>query len=224
MDIKNILNFLSAVEQHNNRPWFAEHKDWYDCCKADFDTFSENLIEQLALMDKELQGLRVKDCVYRIYRDIRFSPDKSPYKHHFGVYVAAGGGRRSPRGGYYFHLQPGNTLVSAGVWCPNSALLKALRQSIYDNVDELKEIMDNQSFKRYFSDMDTEDMLKTVPSGFPKDFEHADWLKRKSFTVTHMLTEKKLLQPNLMEQILDICREAKPYNRFLNYTVDELLL
>lgn len=222
MNIKIILDYLSLLCCNNNREWFAEHKDTYLACKAEFDAFAAAYIEALARIDPSLGGLTPKDCVYRIYRDIRFSADKRPYKDWFGVYVATRGGRKSPYGGYYVHLQPGHCLFSGGIWCPEPALLKALRQSIYDNADEVEEIMSAPAFRKFYSDFDTDNMLKKAPAGYPADWEHADWLKRKSFTLSCRVSDNEACAAGFLERAVEAAAALKPMNDFLNYTFEEM--
>ncbi|HET7733030.1 MAG TPA: DUF2461 domain-containing protein, partial [Paludibacter sp.] len=158
----------------------------------------------------------------RIYRDTRFSHDKTPYKTHFGVFIASAGGRKSQRGGYYLHLDPNGCFVAAGVWCPQPDLLKALRQSVYDNIDEMNEIRQNPEFSRYFNDFYEEDKLKTVPRGFPKDFPDVELLKLKHYMVEYKFDNKMVESDNFVQQVAQIVKCAYPLNRFLNYTVDEV--
>ena len=221
MNIDNILSFLNAVAANNNRPWFAENKAWFEECKADFEAFSQLYLERMQDIDTRLQGLTLKDCVYRFYRDIRFSPDKSPYKDHFGTILAPYGGRKSLNGCYYLHIQPGNIMFCAGVWCPDSKLTKMLRQSCYDNEDELADIMSNPDFATAFGGFDDFDTTKVMPSGFPKDFAHPEWLKRRSFTTTHHFTLNEVKRPDFIDELVRVATIAMPLNIFLDYTVDE---
>ncbi|HEY6914346.1 MAG TPA: DUF2461 domain-containing protein [Paludibacter sp.] len=222
MNIQNILQFLEELKINNNREWFAENKARYDGLRADFEKLSKDLILEISHFDEDIKHVEVKDCVFRIYRDTRFSHDKTPYKTHFGVFIASAGGRKSQRGGYYLHLDPDGCFVAAGVWCPQPDLLKALRQSVYDNIDEMNEIRHNPEFSRYFNDFYEEDKLKTVPRGFPKDFPDAELLKLKHYMVEYKFDEKMLESDNFVQQVAQIVKCAYPLNRFLNYTVDEV--
>ena len=226
--MQEILNFLSALSLNNNREWFEAHKDQYDHCRKRFEAFTGEYLAGLAKMDSALGSLQPKDCIWRIYRDVRFSKDKRPYKEWFGVFPAApapgkpkSGGKKSMRGGYYVHLQPGNCMFAGGIWGPTPELLKALRQEVYANYDEVEAIMQSPHWQRYFGDFDTEWMLKKVPQGFDKDFVHADWLKRKAYTFSTPLTDEQVCRPDFVEQVLDIARAAQPMNDFLNYTFEE---
>lgn len=221
MDTRRILTFLDDLTRNNNREWFHEHKAEYDFCRKDFEQFTQEWIDRMTQVEPEIRGLQPKDCIWRIYRDTRFSQDKTPYKDHFGSFIAPKGGKKSPLAGYYVHLQPGHCMFAAGIWCPEPDLLKAIRQSLYDNADEMEELMAAPQFRKYFSDFDTDWMLKKVPAGFPQDFPHADWLKRKTFTVSCALDSKTITSPNFLDKVMEICQAAKPVNDFLNYTFEE---
>lgn len=221
MNIQYLLDFLSDLAVNNNREWFAENKARYDNCKTYFDKLSKELILAISAFDEEIKHVEAKDCVFRIYRDTRFSADKTPYKTHFGVFIAAAGGRKSVRGGYYLHIDPAGCFVGAGVWCPPPPLLKALRQSVFDNIDELEEILHEKNFETLFPGFYSEEKLKTVPPGFPKDFEYADLLKLKHYLVEYKLDTNVLTSENFTEEVAAIFQKAQPLNRFLNYTVDE---
>ena len=226
--MKEILQFLAELSCNNNREWFAEHKDWYKACYERFVSFSAEYIRRLAEIEPELAPLQPKDCIWRIYRDVRFSHDKRPYKDWFGVFPAAGVpgkpktyGKHSMRGGYYVHLQPGHCMFAAGIWNPGKELLTALRKEIEANYEEVENIMAAPSWKRYFDDFDTDWMLKKAPAGFDPTFKHVDWLKRQSYTVSTPLTDKQVTSPDFIDQIIEIAKAAKPMNDFLNYTFEE---
>lgn len=219
--MKEILDFLAQLSCNNNREWFAEHKNWYQTCYSRFEQFSAEWLRRLATIDPELSTLTTKDCIWRIYRDVRFSADKRPYKEWFGVFVAVKGGRKSDRGGYYIHLQPGQCMFAGGIWCPNKDLLNALRREVYANYNEVEDIFANPLVNKYFLDFDSEPSLKKVPQGFPADFEHADWLKRKAYTFSVALTDEQVCANDFLDLATDIARAAKPINDFLNYTFEE---
>ena len=228
--MKEILNFLAELSANNNREWFAEHKEWYQRCYARFVEFSAEYIHRLSELDPSLAVLQPKDCIWRIYRDVRFSHDKRPYKEWFGCFPAAGvpgrprtWGKHSMRGGYYVHIQPGQCMFAGGIWDPGKELLTALRKEIEANYDEVEEIMSKPSWKKYFSD-DFDTMwggLKKVPAGFDPNFKHAEWLKHKAYTFSTQLTNEEVISPDFIEQIYEIAKAAKPMNDFLNYTFEE---
>ena len=219
--MKEILDFLTELSCNNNREWFHAHKDWYVRCMKKFEEFTAQWLEQLTTIDPELAGLQPKDCIWRIYRDVRFSHDKRPFKEWFGVFPAAKGGKKSDRGGYYIHIQPGQCMFAGGMWCPNKDLLHAVRREILANYDEVEDIFANPLTSKHFQDFDSDQMLKKVPLGFPRDFVHADWLKRKAYTFSTPLTDEEVCAPNFLEKVVEISRAAKPINDFLNYTFEQ---
>jgi len=223
MHTEDIINFLKELNENNNREWFAQNKSRYEKVKSKFEEISRLLISEISIFDNDIKNVDVKDCVFRIYRDIRFSTDKTPYKTHFGVYIASAGGRKSQRGGYYLHLDPAGSFIAVGVWCPPPNILKALRQSICDNIDELNEIRNEAGFNTYFKTFFEEDKLKNVPAGFPRDFPDAELLKLKHYMVEYKLDDKILNASDFVFQLAQIARAGYPLNKFLNYTVDEVI-
>ncbi len=220
-DLGIALDFLGKLALHNDREWFHAHKAEYDLAYEQFVRFSEAYIGRIATIDPTTAGLTPKDCIWRIYRDIRFSANKLPYKEWFGVFPAAKGGRKSLRGGYYVHIQPGRCMFAGGIWCPSPELLKALRKEIEANYEEVEQIMATPRWQRYFTDFDTEEMLKKVPAGFDPEFVHADWLRRKTFTFSTPLTDQEVMSPDFIDHVADIAAAARPMNDFLNYTFEE---
>ena len=149
MNTKKIIHFLKGIAANNNKQWFQEHKAEYDEVKADFENGVDQIISCLATFDDEVSHLTAKDCTYRFYRDIRFSPDKSPYKRHLGAYICARG-RKALRGGYYIHLEPGNCLVAVGCyWLPTN-ILTSCRNEIMANIDEWRKDVENEDFLNLF--------------------------------------------------------------------------
>jgi len=223
MDIDNLLKFLTDLKVNNNREWFAENKARYDQVRLQFEQMCKELITEISAFDEEIKHVEAKECVFRIYRDTRFSKDKTPYKTHFGVYIASDGGRKSKRAGYYLHLDPAGCFIGSGVWCPDPVVLKALRQSVYDNIEELNEIRRSPEFSQYYNAFFEEDKLKTVPRGFPKDFPDAELLKLKHYLVDYPLDDTILHAPDFVSRVAAIAKCAYPFNSFLNYTVDEVV-
>lgn len=217
--VPEILSFLKELQKNNNRVWFQENKERYDSLRELFIKDVQTLINRISLFDPEIAGLEAKDSLFRIYRDVRFSPNKLPYKNHFAAYIARGG-RSSERGGYYIHLEPGNCMLSGGVWCPAPKLLKKLRQDIYDHIDEFTGILDDPSFKESFPELEGE-LLKRMPAGFPADMPNGDILKHKDFCVVSVKPENFFTGDDWIERATAEFLKLLPLNRFLNYTVDE---
>ena len=219
--MKEIITYLRQLQANNNRDWFNAHKDWYKRCHEKVEAFTALWLEQMKELDPELAGLQPKDCIWRIYRDVRFSHDKRPFKVWFGIFVAAKGGRKSDRGGHYIHLEPNRCMFGGGIWCPNKDLLHALRKEVMANYDEVEEIFKNPMTNKYFQDFDTDQMLKKVPQGFPADFKHTDWLKRKAYTFSTPLSDEEVCATDFLDKVMEISQAAKPINDFLNYTFEE---
>ncbi|MDR0537679.1 MAG: DUF2461 domain-containing protein [Tannerellaceae bacterium] len=219
--IAEILNYLRDLSQNNNREWFNANKGRYNELKEAHTGIIQEIIDRLSKNDSELAHLQAKDCLFRIHRDIRFSPNKLPYKTYFGAYICAGGGRKSPRSGYYLHLEPDNCLLSGGLWMPEPKLLRRLRQDIYDHIDEFLGILERPSFKAVYPGLDGE-MLKRVPSNFPFNFEYEHLLRYKDYCITTKKPDSFFDDPEWISHAIDIFSLQIPFHRFLNYTVDEL--
>lgn len=217
---EQILDFLKRLAQNNNRQWFNAHKDEYNHLKLLYEEMVTRFISAISEFDEEIKSVQTQDCLFRIYRDIRFSPDKTPYKTHFGAYIAAQGGRKSTRAGYYFHLEPENNMLTGGIWMPDPATLKILRQSIYENMDEFLDILHAPDFVKYYSDLDGR-KLSIAPRPYSKDYEHVDLLKYKDYTAFHHITPKMLKGEDLVLAAIPVFKAIYPLNRFLNYALDE---
>lgn len=220
MNIPLIFDFLKDLSINNNREWFNEHKDYYLKAQQEFENLLTAIIERISLFDEDIRGVQAKDCTYRIYRDTRFSLDKTPYKNHIGGYINAKG-KKSMHCGYYVHLELDNCMLAGGSICVPSNILKALRQSVYDNIEEYISIVEDPAFKKYFPIVG-ETFLKTAPKGFPKDFEYIDYLKCKEFTCAYKVDDKFFLEENMLNHVSDAFKQFKRFGDFTNYTIDEL--
>ncbi len=219
MSLSVIFNFLKELSANNNREWFNNHRDEYEKARLEFENLLSLVISRISLFDESVKNIQPKDCTYRIYRDTRFSLDKTPYKIHFGGYINAHG-KKSDHCGYYIHLEPGKSMLAGGSICLPPKVLKAVRQSIYDNIDEYREIVEDPQFKQYFPVVG-EDFLKTAPKGFPKDFEYINYLKCKEYTCTYHVTDDFFLSNDFLEQTELVFRQFKRFADFLNYTIDD---
>jgi uncharacterized protein (TIGR02453 family) len=215
-----IFRFLRDIAIHNDREWFQANRGEWDEAKAAFEDFLSVVIGRIALFDDSVAHLQPKDCMYRIYRDIRFSADKSPYKRHIGGYINSCG-KKSAHSGYYIHLEPGSCMLCSGSIYVTGKMLKAIRRSIYDNMDEYREIVESKDFKQYFSTIGFEH-LKTAPIGYPKDYPYIDYLKCKDYAVCLPVTDDFFSAPNLYAKLDDIFKQMKRFNDFINETIDEM--
>lgn len=215
-----IFDFLKDIAIHNDREWFNAHRDRYEEARKIFEDIVGQVILRLASFDESIVRVQVKDCMFRFYRDTRFSEDKSPYKRHFGAYINAHG-KKSYHGGYYLHLEPGNCLLAGGAWCLPSSILKAVRESIVDETNEFRKIVETHEFKTCFPIIG-ENHLKTIPKGFSKDYPYPDYLRPKDYSVSHYVNDDFFRQEDWLDQTEKVFRIMKPFNDFVNRTIDEM--
>lgn len=215
---RSTIEFLKKLKKNNNRDWFNQNKELYNKAKEDFISFIQTLIDQIAAFDKSLNGVEARNCIFRIYRDVRFSKDKTPYKPNFGANMAQGG-RKSMSSGYYIHLEPGSSFLAGGVYMPPTPQLNAIRQEIDYNIDEFKTIINNKEFKKYFEGLSDMHKLKMAPKGYPKDHPEIELLKFKSYIVTHNL-EKEMISEHFLKYCSKVFNAMTPLNEFLNRCLD----
>ncbi len=214
MDLKQVFDFLIDLKSNNNRDWFQDNKEYFLMSKSLFEQFIDKLIPKLMEIDKSIGNISAKDCIYRIYRDVRFSKDKRPYKNHFGALIGATG-RKSTKAGYYIHIEPDASFIGGGIYKPDSTVLKLIRNEIYYNIDEFKSIINDDSFKSKFPEIIGE-KLKLPPKGFPKDFQDIDLLKYKSYAVIHSVRNNFWFENNIEDKIMEVFKIQSRLNQFLN--------
>ncbi len=230
MDSKRILSFLQQVMENNNRPWFLSHKAEYDAVRADFEHGVQQALERITAFDASIAHLTVKDCTYRFYRDTRFSPDKSPYKNHFGAYIAAHG-KKALHGGYYLHLEPGGCMVACGnYWLPTN-ILTACRNEMMANTDRWLECVETPEFLKYYGAAEDAgweseqgfglERLKTCPAGFPRDWPHVKYLRMKNYCCWHRVPDGFFSGDGWLDAIEPMFRAAKPMMDFMNDVIDD---
>lgn len=215
--IPDLLHFLNALNNNNNREWFQAHKSDFLQVKAAFEDLTDTFIERLAVEDQAIIGVKAKDCVFRIYKDVRFSKDKLPYKNHFGAYINQGG-RKGETCGYYLHIEPGASMLAGGLYTPPSDILFEVRDAIYADTEEFKAIITSDVFKTHFGTMEGEKLVRG-PKDFPKDFEDLELLKHKSFLATKHISDEELLSPQFFDNTLDTFRAMQPFNAFFNRAI-----
>ena len=209
------LDFLTDLVSNNHRDWFQANRSRYDAAKAELCGVVEGVLAQMSAFEP-LANTAVKDCIFRINRDIRFSKDKTPYKSNLAFAIGPGG-RHSGRIDYYVHIQPGNkSFLGAGMWQPTPAKLAKFRQEIDYNVGELKGIIEAGAFRTYFPEASGE-MMKTTPKGYPADHPEIELLRRKELFFIHRYTDKEVLRANFTDEIVRGCQLIKPYCDLLNY-------
>lgn len=219
MKLKEILNFLNDLEKNNTREWMTENKPYYLQAKSAFEQFIQELIDNLAITDPDLTHLTAKECTFRLYRDVRFSKDKTPYKTNFGADIKKGG-KKTRIASYYVHIQPGKSFIAGGMYMPSSETLSAIRQEIDYQADELKKILSNPTFKSRFGSLQG-DRLKRAPKGYQPDDPNIDLLRHKSFIVVDDVTDSVLVKKDFTDHVVQTFDLLKPFNQFLNRALDE---
>jgi uncharacterized protein (TIGR02453 family) len=212
---KIIFDFLKDLKANNNREWFQANKDQYNQAKLAFESFINELIPQLCVIDPLIGMVTAKDCVFRIYRDVRFSGDKSPYKTNMGAYIARGG-KGSMLAGYYVHMEPGASMLAGGLYMPPPETLKKVREEIYYGVDEFKKIVYNKNFVQCFGEIEDSEKMKNPPKGFPKEFPDINLLKYRNYAVMNMVTDETVLKSGYNDYAMEVFRILYPLNEWLN--------
>lgn len=213
---KSTIDFLSELKENNNRDWFLANRERYISAKQNYEIFVQGLIDKLVDIEPILKGLEAKSCVYRINRDVRFSNDKSPYKWHMGAFIVRGGKKNGDRyAGYYFHIEPGASIIAGGSYMPPASWLSSIREKISDNPGSLRKIISDKDFIKYFRELDG-DKLKTAPKGYPQDHPAIDLLRFKSYLVLNEVSDKKILTNDFDDYVFDVFRAMKPFNDYLN--------
>jgi len=220
MDFNPVFKFLKALSKNNNREWFEKNKPAYLILKQNFEQFIGSFLNDLIKVDSSLGGLDPKKLTFRIYRDVRFSKDKTPYKKNMSAGFSPSG-KLIHEPGYYLHIEPGNkSMLAGGLYLPDSQNLSKIRQEIDYNGDVLRRIINNKVFKHTFGDFDYSDTLKTVPKNFAKDHEYAEWLKLKSYIVVRQFTDKEVLDNKFQKNAIAVCKTLKPLNDFIKQALD----
>lgn len=202
------LQFLTDLSVHNNREWFKENKQRFEAAKADMKAFGETLLEEMYSHDKI-----AKMKLYRIYRDVRFSKDKTPYKNSLsGSFTRA---TKQLRGGYYFHIEPNNSFIGGGFWGPEKADLKRLRQEFAADPDSLRTIIHSKKFKKAFGELKGE-QLKTAPRGYAKDHPSVDLLRYKQFLAYQKFSDKEVTSDDFALKLSEGFKAMRPFFDYMS--------
>lgn len=211
-----ILQFLKDIKENNNREWFHDNKAYYEEYKKEYSKLIQEFLDEMIPMDDSLRHLEVKNCSFRIARDIRFSKDKTPYKTHAGIWLS-GGTKNTNLPGYYIHIEEGKSFIGGGVWWPDNTDLKKIRKEIAYFTEDLEEVLQNKNFKKEFGDFERNESnsLKTSPKDYEKNHPAIEYLKLKSFTAGQNLEDKILKDKDFVKNISQKLITLKPLNEFL---------
>lgn len=215
------IKYLKSLKRNNNKTWFDAHREQYEAARIDFSNFIQLVIDAIQKKDTTITGLTSRDCMFRINRDIRFSKDKTPYKSHFGASIKRGG-RKSIFAGYYFHLEPGNSFVGGGLWMPEPAQLKNLRQEIDYNWDEFRSLLSDRNFRKVYKNLFTggEVSLSTMPKGYDKENPAATYLRLKSYIAERPVSDEELIRSSLHKKTVAAYEALQPLLNFVNRSLE----
>ena len=212
--------FLEDLAAHNHRSWMDAHRDRYEAARADMLGLIDAILEELAAFEPAARTLTPRQAILRINRDIRFSPNKAPYKDYLGAIFTRGGGHRSSYPDYYLHLSPGNrSFLAGGCYQPSRDYLKRIRAHVAHLTTDLRAILDEPDFQAYFGELEGE-TLKTSPQGYPADHPALDLLNHKSLAVSHALTDAEVLSESLVPQVIEGFARVKPLVDFLAEAIE----
>lgn len=216
------LQFLSALKENNNKPWFDTNRKTYETAKKNFAEVVQELIKGIGRFDRGIEEaqLEVKNCTFRINRDVRFSKNKDPYKTNFGASFSKGG-KKAHSAGYYLHIDPTQCFLAGGIWMPEPDDLKKIRIEIDYNFDEIRTILNAESFKKHFPNgLDREAATVRPPKGYDDANPAIELIKLKSFTTSSLINANEILKPNFTEIVLEGFKAMQPYIAFLNRAIE----
>lgn len=219
--MEKVLQFLRELSKNNNREWFEANKNWYQESREKVLFVTDVLVNEIRKFDAEIPVLDAKDCLFRIYRDVRFSHDKRPYKNNFGSFISKEG-RKSQLPGYYFHIEPNESFVGGGVYMPDTEPLKRIRQYIARFPEEFTEIINQHKFRTALPEMYNH-QLKTAPKGFPKDHEFIHLLRYKSYVFSAPVSNKNITNGTFIENVVNACKQLHKMNAYFYEALKDFL-
>jgi uncharacterized protein (TIGR02453 family) len=214
---KDSLQFLDDLKANNNREWFLDNKKQYEIFKKDYHQLVADFLNIMKPLDPTLEMLEVKNCTFRINRDIRFSKDKSPYKDHIGIWISSGT-KGMNRSGYYVHIARTGSFIAGGLYCPEANDLKKVRKEIAYFHEDLEEILAEKNFKKEFGhfDRNAENVLKNPPRGYEKEHPAIELLKLKSFETSQKIDIEDVTKEDFVAKMTQKLIMLKPLNDFIN--------
>ena len=209
---KSTFEFLDKLKANNDRDWFQANKSIFEKAQKNAATFADELLAKMNKHDN-IETESGKKSLFRIYKDTRFSTDKTPYKTHFGMRFSRATAQL--RGGYYFHLEPGNCFVGGGFFAPNPEDLKRIREDIDFNYEEWNEILNEPHFAKTFGGL-RGDEVKTAPKGFDKNHPAIELLRKKQFIFTHKFSDKEVLAPDFVTKLDETFQAFRPFFDYMS--------
>jgi uncharacterized protein (TIGR02453 family) len=210
---KSTMDFLKAIAKNNNRDWFTDNKETYLKANENMIDFADALLLKMKTHDN-IENESGKKSLFRIYKDIRFSKDKTPYKSHFAGHFTRA--TKQLRGGYYFHIEPGNKSgMAGGFWNPNPEDLKRIRQDIDRNYKDWKKLLANKTLKNTFGEMDGE-KVNSAPKGYAKDNPAIDLLRYKQYLFWAPFTDKEVMSDDFVTKANAALKALRPFFDYMS--------
>lgn len=216
---KSTLTFLRDLSKNNNKEWFDGNRKRYEGERKRFIDFVQEVIDTIGRFDPSVADNQAAKSVFRINRDIRFSKDKTPYKTNFAASIKKGG-KHTPYVGYYLHLQPGEIFAGGGLYAPDPAILKAVRDEIYFCLPEFEKILGNKALVKEFGGLEEIEKLKSAPKGYEKDHPSIPYLQHKHFIISRSFTDAEATAPDFLKKLESLFKAQQPFTDFINRAID----
>ncbi len=216
---KQTVDFLKQLRENNSREWFQAHKEVYDKANDNVKAFITALIAEMSVFDPHINtDIQASRCLFRIYRDTRFSKDKTPYKTWFAAGISVDG-RKLDGPEYYLHIEPGKNFLAAGYWRPEKTHLDAIRQEIDYNVQGLEEALKAGGWK--LEELSSEDKLKRAPAGYMEDHPHIEILKLKSFILYRSFSDAEITHQQGLQRLAETAQSMYPFKQYIHQALDQ---
>jgi uncharacterized protein (TIGR02453 family) len=219
--LHSTLGFIEELARNDDRQWFGKNKAAYQAARKDFEQFVAAVLEDMAIADSDLAGLKPKDCIFRIYRDMRFSKSKLPYKAHFGAAMGKNG-RKSPFPNYYIHIEPGASFLGGGLYHPSGPVLQAVRQEIDYNWQDFDRILQKKHFHETFGNLRGA-QLKTKPRGYDPNNPAIKYLKFKDLVVMHPFPDSWVVKKDFKSYVVEKFKVMKNFMDFLKMPIFDVV-
>lgn len=216
---KETLEFLKLLRKNNDRRWFAANRSLYDDAWRNVSDMAAFLIAGIRSFDDTIGPLGPNDCIFRLNRDTRFTPDKTPYKTNFGITIKRDG-RRTPGAGYYLHIEPGSCMMSGGIYMPTAKELSAIRDAVAKDPKTMRGFLAEPKLAEEFGHL-WGDAVKTAPRGYPKDHPAIDLIRHKHYIVSREISDEEMTDPTFPDSCLESFRLVRDFNRYLNAVMDQ---
>lgn len=213
------FEYLKALAANNDKVWFEANKPWYNEARSEFEDLVQELIFGISEWDASYREISPKSCLFRIYKDARFNRGGEPYKLNFGAHIS-NGGKKGDSGAFYLHIQPGKNFVGGGIYKPQAAILKAVRNKIYHEAELFKQIISDEKFVEKFGGL-MGDKLKSAPKGFDKSFPDIDLINFKQYVVMHEFENNAVLNRSFKNDILAVFKAQSDFIKFINEAIAE---